>query len=289
MSDFLIRGVLPDLNVRFAWCGGRELCNTGVVIHDTDPLAAPVFCDALLGAALLSVLLTGREKYSVRWAYPGVIGSLLADVNARGDVRALLTQPHPATETDRVEELMGAGDGTVTVVKSEEGKVLNSGECRAGLALPSADLGLFFSLSDQIETELTTVSRFAPDPARPVRLAAGFLTQALPGCDLERFAELREKLHQAEFKDLLIAEREPFEKRLKAMLRVLAPESAGQAVYEFGPEPGFRCSCSREAMRRALLTLGEAELKKLFTEQPEPEITCNFCLQRYRFREQDFF
>lgn len=47
----------------------------------------------------------------------------------------------------------------------------------------------------------------------------------------------------------------------------------------------FSCSCSQERMERALLNLGEQELKEALAEQGVIETQCHFCNKHYRFDE----
>jgi molecular chaperone Hsp33 len=55
-------------------------------------------------------------------------------------------------------------------------------------------------------------------------------------------------------------------------------------VRLFDPQPvRFRCSCSRERSRRALATLGEAEIRDILKEQGSVTMDCEFCNQQYVF------
>ncbi len=45
----------------------------------------------------------------------------------------------------------------------------------------------------------------------------------------------------------------------------------------------FACTCSLERSRDMLLGLGLDELRALIEEQGAAEMTCNFCLEEYRF------
>ena len=69
-TDFLIRGLLKKENFRFSFADTTCTVTKGVKIHDTDPVASKIFAEALTSAALLSPLLDGAEKYSIRWDYP---------------------------------------------------------------------------------------------------------------------------------------------------------------------------------------------------------------------------
>ncbi len=283
--DILMRGLWRELEVRFAFADTAALVGRGVVIHDCDPAGAVVFGEALTVGALLSVMLDGNERYSLRFDYRGEAGTVLVDVNARAEVKGLIGNSHLNGCGGDRDRIYGREEAMLSFVKSDGGRVLNSGQTSCGLASVAGDAGMFFSLSDQLETEFAVELEFRPDPADPVAAAGGFMLQAMPDCDLERFAAMREKLHERAFRELLIDRMLPFEKKLKRMLAYLAPEPA---VYELGLEPRYHCGCSADSMKRALLTLGEPELRKLFAEKPHPELCCRYCRRKHVFAASDF-
>jgi molecular chaperone Hsp33 len=49
----------------------------------------------------------------------------------------------------------------------------------------------------------------------------------------------------------------------------------------------FSCSCSREKVERALISLGTEELRQLLEEQGEAAVTCEFCRESYPFGRDD--
>ena len=57
-----------------------------------------------------------------------------------------------------------------------------------------------------------------------------------------------------------------------------------ETVRVFEPKPlHFGCSCSRERLGAALLSLGAEELHAVLAEQGEVATQCHFCHTRYRF------
>jgi molecular chaperone Hsp33 len=49
----------------------------------------------------------------------------------------------------------------------------------------------------------------------------------------------------------------------------------------------FRCSCSQDRTLAALAAIGEAEIRSILEEQGSITMDCEFCNQRYVFREGD--
>lgn len=190
------------------------------------------------------------------------------------------------------DDIFGEGDGRLTVIKSTDGKILNSGETRASLADPANDIAFFFSISDQIETEIAVAELFKPSPEDPVKIFSGLMIQAMPDCDLHLFEEYRKRINDKAFRSIMIDSEMPVEKKLWTLLAYMAGHNSTEseqenAFYEFGASPGFRCSCTREKMKLAMQVLEKDDLTKLYDENPDPGIVCQFCRKHYHFKKDE--
>ena len=286
MEDFILRGVDRISGVRFAAAHTTTMATTAVITHDADPQGAAIAIDAATLAALMSILIENDEKYSIRWEYPGAAGVIWADVNAGGDVRVCPSQPHLA-EFEGIDAIYGEADGTLAVTRSENGKILNSGHTTAPLGSLAADLGFFLSTSDQVETEIVTSHTFNADPVAPIACATGFMMQALPGCNLEKFATLRERIITADFRRELVSTAVSAEGWLRDLLcsafDVAAEEINERFNYSFGAPIGLRCHCSEEKMRDALNLLKPDEIDEIIAKEGAVRIQCRFCRQLHEF------
>ena len=45
----------------------------------------------------------------------------------------------------------------------------------------------------------------------------------------------------------------------------------------------YTCTCSRERMEKALISIGEKDLRSLIDEDEGAELVCHFCHSKYRF------
>lgn len=284
----LVRGVFRNEALRFAFADTTDLCNQGILIHDCDPASGEVLCDLLTASALTAVLLDEGEKYSILVNYKGgIAGKWLADADSLCHVRALPgnTRLSGAGDADAV---FGTEPASIRVMKFKEGQVLNSGEVEVSMASPAQDLAMFFNLSDQVETEIACTRLFAPDPEKPVRFAAGVMLQALPDCDLEAFAKVREKFAAPEFQNALADMQMPFELKLRELASLAGLDSSPENfVYEGAGSPVYHCGCSVDTMKRALLTLGKDGVEELMKERGEARIQCRFCRKDYTFKPGD--
>ncbi|NRB37838.1 MAG: Hsp33 family molecular chaperone HslO [Pseudomonadales bacterium] len=61
-----------------------------------------------------------------------------------------------------------------------------------------------------------------------------------------------------------------------------------EVVRIFDPQAcRFHCSCSKERLERALLSMGEPQLREILAEDGEIKTNCHFCQTEYLFNEDD--
>ncbi len=252
--DYLFRGILNEYNLRYSLVNTTKTANEAILIHNTDPLSSHFFVRALTTTALLAPLLEKEEKYSITWAYQGIMNSIVTDVNADCEIRGITKTPHLYDLAETVDEIYGT-DGKISLIKADNGKVLSSGISGAGLLDVSDDVAFYMSTSDQIETEMITVVDFQADEKSPVKSSLGFMIQALPDCDLVELETLRNSLRGDEFKNILLEDLSQNEKVLKVLnfvnkssLTSIEEFNKNGNICEVSKEPKYSCSCSEEKM-----------------------------------------
>lgn len=281
--DYLTRVVVNNPAIRLTIGSFRELCAEGLIRHNTDPVAGRLLAGALSSAALMSTLLNEEEKFSIKIDYPGPVRGLLVEVDASGGCRGFIRNPHIMTTADSVE--IACGDGaTVTVTRSCNGKILNSGKVETAFIMPAAALGYFLSVSDQVESEIRCEIRLQPDVEAPIRSAYGVLIQALPGCSLEEFDRIRNRLLQPESGNILQNALMTDNEKLHTLLMwILASPELPQYSTHPVPHAKFACHCSEERMRDLTKQmLGEEDYNRLLAENPHPHLRCEFCAAEYQ-------
>jgi len=281
MSDRLIRGYLPEHGVRFAVCQVAATCTDAVQRHHADWLAAWLLSEALACATLLSVTLKESEKYTLRWMYPGPIGTILADTNENAEVRGFPQRLRLMSDVSTLREAMG-GEGRVTAITSVPTRVLHTGITAGVFQDVPRDMAHLLSLSFQVETAMN-VGLIMP-PAEPVTVhsALGLLLQPLPDADLERFEAMRVQVEQDAFRDWL--EREPHE--LEAVLAHVAPSGVRPEVLH-ETEPRFSCGCSRAKVASVLRMFDPAELRDMAETDGQADVNCHFCAAPYHFSRSE--
>jgi molecular chaperone Hsp33 len=141
------------------------------------------------------------------------------------------------------------------------------------------DLAYYLTSSEQVPSAVGLGILVAPDAT--VGAAGGFLVQALPGHDMATIDLLMERIGQLPGLSKLFAGGETPEgllERLFSDMPCTVLEKRSLA---------FRCSCSRERVERALVSLGNEELHRLLAEQGGATASCEFCRENYMFSREE--
>ncbi|MFG0252494.1 MAG: Hsp33 family molecular chaperone HslO, partial [Phycisphaerales bacterium JB038] len=243
--------------------------------HAYPPAVNHLLGELLCAVALLTdtVKLDGTLSIEVRGS--GALALLMAESNPGGELRAIARMAEDAAipgEEAGFRELVGEGQIMITLDPRE-------GHRYQGIVALDRDsladcLADYFAQSEQLPTRLWL--------AADGRRAGGLLLQRMPdesqNQDLdawERSVHLAATVKQEE-------------------LLGLAPEALLQRLYHeetvrvFAPKAlRFGCTCSRERIADALVTLGAEELRDVLAEQGGIETQCHFCHTRYAFSLED--
>jgi molecular chaperone Hsp33 len=282
MSDQLFKGHFKGLNIACSCAATTQAVNEIVIRHNCDPAAAHILGRALTGALMSAAILPEKNRLNVCWKYKGVLRTIVADAGADGTVRAFISP----TQLGGAEELNGLyGDlGDLQAVVSKDGKVLNSGTAPVSLHDVVKDLAFYHCVSDQVETGMAAMIGFNPDPENPINICQGWMIQALPDCDLERFERIRQRMDHPAFRDLLSQTAEP--EKAAAVLTADEPGFEGFHM-ETCNEPRFVCSCSKEKMSAVVRTLPIPERMEIVKKKEPLTIQCQFCNERYTLSIDD--
>jgi len=283
MNDLLTKGHFKGLDIAFSCAVTTGAVNEIVVRHDCDPVAAHILGRALTGALLSAAILPEAHRLNVCWKYRGALRTIVADAGQDGAVRGFISPAQLDLTPDDKEALYG-DLGELQVVTSRGGKVVNSGTAPVSFHDVAEDLAYYHCISDQVETSLQVMIGFNPDPVTPVKICQGWMIQALPNCDLERFGRIREKMNEPALRDLL-----RHENHVETIARALvSDESDFEGLHmEAGISPQFVCPCDRKKMSAVVRTLPIPERMELAQKKEDVEIRCQFCNTLYALTIDD--
>ncbi|MCL7940145.1 Hsp33 family molecular chaperone HslO [Halomonas sp. ATCH28] len=271
MTDQIQRFLFDKTNVRGEIVTLERAYGEVLDRHDYPPAVNHLLGELLAAVALLTdtVKLDGTLSIEVRGQ--GALALLMAESNPGGELRAIARLAEDAAipgEEAGFHELVGKGQITITLDPTDghryQGIVALEHDSLAGC------LAAYFAQSEQLPTRLWL--------AAEGQRAGGLLLQRLPDESQNQDADAWERTVQLAdtVKDEELLGLEPLE-----VLRRLYHE---ETVRVFDPKAlRFGCTCSRERIASALMTLGAQELREVLAEQGSIDTQCHFCHTRYHF------
>ena len=111
--------------------------------------------------------------------------------------------------------------------------------------------------------------------------AGGIFVQLLPDATGEVIEKLEKNIRSLPPVTTLLSE--------GASLENILERIAGDSSYRLLDkcEVQTECNCSRDRMKRNLISLGRQEISDIAEEQDEAELVCHFCNSVYRFGHQE--
>jgi molecular chaperone Hsp33 len=282
MNDLLYKGHFKGLDIAFTYAVTAQAVNEAVVRHNCDPAAAHILGRAMTGALLAAAVQPEGHRLNACWRYQGALRTIVIDAGQDGSVRGFISPPHLSLYGDAHDELYGEVGELQAIVSNGDGIIINSGTTPVSLHDAVNDLAYHYCISDQIETGMSAMIGFNPDPESPVQICQGWMIQALPDTDLERFDRIRRKMDDGGFRDLLShgSEQEHYFEEIAQSLIGDEPGYEGLHMDACEP-PRFQCTCDRAKMTAVVRSLPIPERMELVKKNEAVGIQCQFCNERY--------
>ena len=281
MTDLLYKGHFKGLDIAFTYTVCTAAANESVLRHDCDPAAAHILGRAMTGALLAAAILPEGQRLNVSWKYGGGLKTIVVDAGQDGAVRSLISPQHLAEFGDAHEALYGEV-GELQVIVTEAGLIKNSGTTPISLHDAVGDLAYHYCISDQVETGMSAMIGFNPDPENPVHLCQGWMIQALPNTDIERFDRIRQRMESVGFRELLGHESESDSYFEQIAQTLIGDEPGFEGIHmETCPAPRFQCTCSKQKMGAVLRSIPIPDRMTIVKRNEPIGISCQFCNERY--------
>ncbi len=284
MSDQLVRAISKDGFVKAVAVSTRDLTERARQIHKTLPVATAALGRTLAAASMMGNALKGDgASVTLQIKGGGPLGKILAVSDNEGNVRGTVDDPAvdiPLRPDGKLDVGSAVGcDGTLTVIRDLNMKEPYVGSVGLLGGEIAEDLAAYFVESEQIPTACGL--GVLVDRDQSVLAAGGYLIQLLPGAGEDVIGKVEGGVLAAgSVTNLLDGNDDP-----EAMLRKLLSDFEVEILEKTPIE--YRCTCSRERMARALISMGPDELQSLIDEQGQADLTCRFCDRKQHFSRED--
>ncbi|HZN91909.1 MAG TPA: Hsp33 family molecular chaperone HslO [Myxococcales bacterium] len=278
MADELVSALLRAEGLRVVLVLTGELSRRARELAGMRPGSASLLSQGLTAGLLLAALQKERTRLNLQLECDGPLRGLFVDASSSGEVRGYVKNP-------LVEHIGGEGEfrwrpvlgntGFLSVLRDQGGGEYYRSSVQLARFDLAADLESFFADSEQIRTEVMLGAVAEGD--EPLAVVGGLLLQPLPDGDVEALAAHGARLEAPGVfgAGLQTGARSG----AAAAVKALFPGSELEVLARYPVE--FRCSCSKERVKNALLAMGRAELDDLLAKDGQAEVTCQFCSTRY--------
>lgn len=280
--DYLIKAIAYDGKVRAYAARTTDMVNEAQRRHDTWPTASAAIGRTMTASLMLGAMLKGEDKLTVKIEGGGPIGAIVADANAKGEVRAYVSNPHvhfDLNEQGKLDVRRAVGtDGTLSVVKDLGLRDYFTGQVEIVSGELGDDFTYYLVSSEQVPSSVGVGVLVNPD--NTILAAGGVIIQLLPGTDEETISTIEKQLSQIE----------PISKLIQ---KGLTPEEILEEVLGQKPDVletmpvKFHCSCSKDRFETAILGLGKKEIQDMIEEDGKAEAVCHFCNEKYLFTKEE--
>lgn len=278
-QDYIVRASAANGQIRAFAATTRELVEKARKIHDTSPVATAALGRLLTGAAMMgSMMKGGKDLLTVQIMGEGPIGMMTVTADSMARVKGYVQNPGVmlAPSTEGKLDVGGAvGTGMFRVIKDLGLKEPYVGEIELISGEIAEDFTYYFAASEQIPSSVALGVLMNRD--NTVAQAGGFVIQLMPDATEEMISHLEQKLTEVTAVSGLLEEG-------------MTPEEILEYIFDgfdlklLDKLPTFYyCNCSKERVEKALLSLGEKELKAMIADGEPITMNCHFCNSNYVF------
>lgn len=253
-------------------------------IHNTTNVCSAALGRLLTGASLMGSTLKGENNsITLRLNGDGPAGAIIAVSDYLGNVRGYISDPRvslPLNNLGKLDVAAAVGrDGSLTVMKDLGLKEPYIGQVPIISGEIAEDLTNYFAKSEQLPSVVALGVLCAPK-SEEIITAGGFIIQLLPTATDDTIDKVEAGLSDIPaVTKMLVDGLTPEE-----ICRKVLPEFELELLDE--SETDYKCNCSKSRVEKALISMGEEELRNLL-EDETTEVCCHFCDKKYTFTRAD--
>ena len=289
LKSTILRGMTRDGSARILVIDSTKMVNDMIAAHKTSPTATAALGRTVTAASMIGTMLPeDGDSITISFSGSGEAGKIIAVADYFGNVKGYIQNPlanPPKKPNGKLDVGAAVGAGVLSVVKDVGGKEPQIGSTEIVSGEIAEDLATYFAISEQIPTLLSV--GVLVDKDYTCLSAGGVLVQVLPFPDEETVSLIERNASDIGNVSRLF--------ELGHDNKSIADITLRDVPYDVFDtiEVEYKCDCSRERMKKKMLSLGKKDLSEMLDEQEaegkprELTAVCRFCNSEYTFSEKE--
>lgn len=278
MKDKIIKAVAKNDMVRIIACDTTNLMNDIKQIHNLNELTLIAFGRLMtISAMISSTNKVETDTIVIKFQGNGSLNNMSSITRGDGTLKGYISNPNVFVDSFKINDLIG--DGFLTVTKDLGLKNPYMGKVPLYKSDVCSDLSYYYTLSEQTPTAISVGINIEDNFL--INGSVGMMVQMLPNAD-----EMLSDIISYRFEDLgNISSKLKEGKTVYDILNFMFDDMDMRIIEE--KDLQYKCDCSRDKVERALISIGEDELKKIIDDNKEESIVCDYCKENYIFTNQE--
>ena len=279
MNDYIVRATAAGNQLRAFAAYPKQTVEDARRAHNTSPVATAALGRLLTAGAMMgSMMKNDSDVLTIQIKSDGPIKGLVVTADSKGDVKGYVNNPEvmlPPSKAGKLDVGGALGHGVMHVIKDMGLKEPYVGQTVLQTGEIAEDLTYYFATSEQVPSSVGLGVLMEKD--NTVKQAGGFIIQVMPFVEDEVLDKLEEN----------IGKLPPVTSMLE---KGFTPENMLETIFE-GMDVEFNdtlptkfyCNCTKERVEKAIISVGEKEIRSMIEEGKPVEVNCHFCNTNYTF------
>ena len=284
MEDKIIKALAHNGKISITCANTTKLVEEARKIHDLSPVATAAFGRLLTIASIMgNEMKNQKDKLTVQVKGNGPIGTMLVTANNIPQVKGYVGDAHvdlPLNEFGKLDVGEAVGhEGYINVIKDIGLKEPYIGVSPLVSGEIAEDFANYFVNSEQRQA---AVALGVLVDRNGVKSAGGYLITPMPDATEEEISKVEQAIFKAGAISKMLDENLSLEDIAK---KVTGDENI--EILEDNITPEYKCDCSKEHMKDALISIGKKDLEEILKEDGKAELMCHFCNKKYTFTKEE--
>ena len=284
MKDKIIKALAHNGKISITCANTTNLVEEARKIHDLSPVATAAFGRLLTIASIMgNEMKNQNDKMTIQIKGNGPIGTMLVTANNIPQVKGYVGDAHvdlPLNEFGKLDVGEAIGhEGFINVIKDIGLKEPYIGVSPLVSGEIAEDFANYFVNSEQRQA---AVALGVLVDRNGVKSAGGYLITPMPDATEEEISKVEQATVNAGAMSKMLDENLSLEDIAK---KVTGDENI--EILEDNITPEYKCDCSKEHMKDALISIGKKDLEEILKEDGKAELMCHFCNKKYTFTKEE--